>query len=482
MANGQRPILIAVHQAFSTKYLLDTEIFKRLKAQGVPLIVLSPNADDPQFQELYRANGVVVEKYRYDELSKVISSRLCQFFIKVRSLTLPGEHDIATIEALEAVEVFHQQGARLLGSRYLDLVLLTARLLRRSRLMRRIFAFAESRLFRSHVHKALFATHRPSLLVVPDVGTVALSNLLIAEAKRHGVPVASVVLSWDNPTSKGLGSASPDYAIAWNRGMKEELEKYHGFAPSRIFVGGVAHFDDYFRDGAAVGRGEFLRALGLSSERKTLFLATASPSLFHWNVDLIKLLLEAIDGGVFAEPCQLVVRLHPVYLAKSRDGTGAELAEMEQLQAQYLGRFAMSIPEAIPQEYGALLPMEDQQNLAAILQHSDVMVCMFSTLMLEACIFDLPVVNVAFYTFQDTQLSNTILKGFTHIKRVASYDAVRTADSEQEMLDLIHMYLADRSIDREGRALMRDNEGSVNKGKAGAAIADHLYDLATSGR
>ena len=41
------------------------------------------------------------------------------------------------------------------------------------------------------------------------------------------------------------------------------------------------------------------------------------------------------------------------------------------------------------------------------------------------------------------------------------------------------MYLTDRSVDREQRLLVREHEGGPNKGHAGEAIADYLYDMWT---
>lgn len=475
--NDRRPIVIATHQAFSSRYLLGTDIFQDLKAKGVPIVVLNPNADDPSFRNMFRDKTVTVEKFQYEKLFSITNSRLHRFFTKVRWLTLPSKHDITTVKVHQAVEIWNNRKASFRGKTYLSLVLLTAKILRRSRWLRRLFAYAESRLFQSNSHQELFRKYHPSLLVIADNGTIALSNLLMGEAKRHGTEIVSIVLSWDNLTSKGMGGTMPDYAVAWNENMKEELQEYHAVEPSRIFLGGVAHFDDYFRNGATAGKEEFLRTFDLAPNRRTIFLGTASPSTFRHNVALIRLLLEAIDKGAFVEPCQLLVRFHPASLSKMRGALGKEKEQIDGLKERYGKLLALDFPETIPQKYGDVFSTKDQHKLAMILQHSDVMVNLFSTLMLEACIFDLPVINVGFYNYGDTNFNNKMLKDFTHIRKIVDYGAVRIAYSEQELFDLTNMYLKDRSMDRTERRLVREKEGGPNKGRAGEAIADYLYGL-----
>ena len=46
--------------------------------------------------------------------------------------------------------------------------------------------------------------------------------------KRVGIPVVSLVHSWDNLTSKGLLSAIPDRLLVWNEVMASEAEAFHG--------------------------------------------------------------------------------------------------------------------------------------------------------------------------------------------------------------------------------------------------------------
>lgn len=476
---AKRPVFIATHQLFSTRYLLGSAILDSLKRAEVPVVVISPNAENKAFREMFEDELVTVEKYRYDELATHSRSRLYNFFVRVRWLTLPAEHDITTVRLHEAQELHKKPQMSFLHQRLLELEIGLARLLRKSRVLRHLFVRLERTLFRSAAHADLFKKYDPALLIINDIGTIDLSNFLIAEAQQHGVEVVSVVLSWDNLTSKGIGGSTPEFAIAWNDNMKQELIRYHGMEPERIHVAGIAHFDDYFRQPRTwADRATFLQSYQLSDLRKTLFYGMSSPRLFRHNVQFIRLLLQACADGKFCQPCQLLIRFHPAFYVKKKGELATILQQIIALKAEFGDLLALSQPLTVDQEFGAVQPIEDQKNLAAILEHSDVMINIFSTLMLEACIFDLPVINLGFYQFANMNLENQILKNLTHIKRIVDYGAVRIAYSEEELYEQINMYLVDRSLDHSARMKVRTQEAGPNKGQAGAAIAQHIVALA----
>lgn len=478
MFTVKQPIFLATHQLFSCRYLLETDIFKQLKEDGVPLVVLNRNADNPDFRKMYECDSVTVERYRCGELQEYQKSKFYQFFIIVRFLTLPAGQDLGTLKVLEAAEIDKQKSARFLKRAYMRAVFVVAKVLRKSRKLRTFFSLLERSMFPSDEHGLLFERYHPSLLVTTDIGTIDASKHLIAEAKRNGVKTLSLVVSWDNLTSKGISAVKPDWAITWNQTMKEELVHYHDMQPEQVTVGGIAHFDDYFREPRWDSRAAFLQRYNLSPGRKTLFYGTNTPGLFRHNKEFLELLLSAIAADRFCKPCQLLLRLHPAFFTKYKTGFDDAWRDFEALQEKYGSLLAISKPVTIDQEFGALQPIEDQMNLSAILNHSDIMINMFSTLMLEACIFDLPVVNVGFYPFGATQFDNSIIASFTHIKKVLAHNAMRIAYNEDELLAQIDMYLADPTIDQGKRMIVREKMAGPNQGTAGREVGRHIARLA----
>ena len=129
-------------------------------------------------------------------------------------------------------------------------------------------------------------------------------------------------------------------------------------------------------------------------------------------------------------------------------------------------------------------PEEETLLLASILRYSDVMVNMFSTMVVEASIFDLPAINLAvtagFDSADDGRSRQDITIDYvqTHNQRIIQTGGVRNAFSIDELIDLVNAYLRDPSLDSEGRADIRELEAGPFKGNAGNQIAEHLLALA----
>ena len=147
-------------------------------------------------------------------------------------------------------------------------------------------------------------------------------------AKRHRCQVVSVLHSWDNPTTKGYRGGDPDYAVAWNDIMKNEISVFHDIPEERIFIGGIAHWDAYFDGRFKPGpKDAFLKLYGFREDRKTLMYGTSGPVTFRRTFDVIEELLGVMAKNMLNHPAQLLVRLHTSYLLKGKDGTGQIMAE-----------------------------------------------------------------------------------------------------------------------------------------------------------
>ena len=74
-----------------------------------------------------------------------------------------------------------------------------------------------------------------------------LSTYLLLEAKKNNVKTISSILNWDNTSSKGSSLCNPDIVITWNEKMKNEVIVHHDMKQKDIFIGGVPHYDLYFK-------------------------------------------------------------------------------------------------------------------------------------------------------------------------------------------------------------------------------------------
>jgi hypothetical protein len=474
----RRPtVLLAPDQGFSSRYLLRTDIYRTLRESGAHLVILSPHAREPYFIREFSGENVSLEHYDLDAgLAYLRSSRLHRHLQLLRDMTAKQTADLATFEARRKREVARGE--------WRHQVIDSARrmpvwLLRRSRLLRRSLVALESMLFAPRLYEHLFRKYRPDLLVVTSVGNLRGPDvLLMREARRHACKVASVVLSWDNSSSRGIGGAAPDFVVAWTPTMKQELVEYQDLTCGQIFVGGVAHWDRYYGRESRT-RDELFRHFGLDPDKRLLLFATAAPTGFaELNVETVHILGRAIADHALVSDCQVLVRLHPNYFSRTREAVAREtLPQIEEAAAAYPA-VRLTRPKLNSQVVSFDLAADDASDLQDLLRHCDVLITTFSTVMLEACIFDKPVVNVAFARYSHRMGQQyTAVTNYAHLKRILAAGGTRTATTPAEVLECVNGYLLRPEMDRDGRTRIRERECGPYPGSAGRRIGEHLLQL-----
>lgn len=330
----------------------------------------------------------------------------------------------------------------------------------------------------------------PDVLVTTTMGNALADTYVMRWARRHAIPVVTVVLSWDNTSKWGIGGVRPDRVLVWSDVQREEVIRGHDGAPERIRVVGAPQFDHYAR-ALDVSEEAFRDTHDLARDRRVIVLGTKAPQNFATNAHVARVICEAIMGGRLAVPSQLLVRLHPQYF---RAGEGAL---SNQVLQRMLNEFAeirtwcpyvrVNRPVILSAHLDMDMPASEMRDLHAILTYADVLVNPFSTLNVEACLHDLPTVNVAFDGPPDagfTHLSRrsiSVDERHAHNARVLRWPFTVVARDPDELVRGINGYLADRSIHAQGRRQVAAQECGVIDGAAGRRVVREILDSAGAG-
>jgi hypothetical protein len=478
----QHTVFFCVHQGFATRYFLRTDIFRVLKAAGVRIVILTPNSDETYFCKEFEGSNVFIEELKHAEYSFNMSrSRIQKFLQFLRLLTLSDKGNLATIRRREIRSKPQARG--IMGKLQQWLVCLIVPLFRRSFFMRNLLIGFESLLFTPDCHRELFHEYKPDMVLVSGLGYWSEDAYLMREARRHEAMVVPVILSWDNTSTKGMAGARPDYVIAWTENMKQELVTYHDIAPDKIFVGGVAHYDIYYTQHSPISWSELSESLGLAPDRRLLLFATGSPTVYSdVNADIVRMIGQAIQRDDFVQPCQLLIRVHPIYLGRGTDpGDESKIDELRRLVSGFSHVF-LDVPETKSEKLGFDMPSSDMYRLRTMLENASVLVNQYSTLMLEASIMDVPIINAGLDTFNEKlQDVNSCVEDYPHLRRIIAAGCATTARNEQELIKYINAYLSDPALNAIGRRAVRTDECGPNKGRAGAAIAECILSLLSTG-
>ena len=480
-------IFISAYRNFSIRYILYSDIFNELRKRDFKFVVFVKDNDVDYYRDRLGGENVIVESVLFQEaMSQIRSTRVGMWFSFLRkgmSGRAKGYRN-TTDEVIVSGLI-----GRTFGTAKGRLVFRALRLIiavgNRVKAVRKGLLAFESKMFPGRMYDFYFRKYKPAMLIVSSLGYM-IDPYIMRAAKRHGCDVVSIPHSWDNTSTKDYRGGDPDHVITWNEIMKREVNVFHDVAEKAIHVGGIAHWDMYFDGAFEPGlRSEFFSTNGLSQDRKLIFFGTSSPVTFTRTFDVIEGLADAIDEGRFLFPCQLLVRLHPVYLLPEKQHGGRFIDRFRQRIETLGNRHGSPVCFANPQmkvlNDDIDMPIEDMRNLARTLHYSDVMLTEYSTLMIEGAIFDLPVINVGLHNFWQGEERAFLAENLTHINRILRTGATKDAHTMDQLVEYINYYLKDRSGDEEKRRDLVAQEVTTNPGRAGKNIADHIAELVERG-
>jgi hypothetical protein len=479
--------MIAVHNGFSLRYLLQTEIFTRLRELGAEIVVFVQG--DASVLAHITGPGVVVDGVRNEIGNADATQGQIQRALRfIRHYTF-GDW-VQTLE--DHYEIAREEARLSEGPRRLrrNMWLLRRAILiaRKSRLARRAILRFESWRYRPEAYADPIRKHSPDLLVTSSLGTFDYDYYLMRSARRQGVPSAAIILSWDNTTTRGYPGADSDHVITWTDAMRDEAVRFCDVPRERITVGGIAHFDGYFRDDPDYDRADFLHRLGLDPAKRVILFVTKSPNGYAYNPNIAKMLGEAIRDGRLPADAQVLVRVHPIHY-RYQDGLLVYRDAIEAFHgiARENPAVVINEPKIRTNRLSSDMAEGELQTLARLIRSSAVIVNIFSTLNLEGAIFDRPLVNVC---FEDTapMYEGRVTPRFdieidhraTHNQRLMKTGGVRMAHTPAEMVAAVREYLAQPSLDRDGRRRIVEQEIGPNHGHAGRFIGEVLFGWAAA--
>jgi hypothetical protein len=315
----------------------------------------------------------------------------------------------------------------------------------------------------------LYKELKPSLVFNGSHVHSRIATQAVQAAQWLGIPTATFIFSWDNLTSQGRIMLPYDHYLVWNEAIRQQfLEMYDWIRPDQVFVTGTPQFDLHFRPEFYWSRQEFCARVGADPSRPIVLYSTGMANHMPGEPEIVEGIADMLKALSVQEKPQLLVRVYP------KDLTG----RFEELKRR---RPDILFP-AVPWEVAWLTPRyDDSYLLTNTLRHAAVGINVASTVSLELCMFDKPVINVGYNppSVGRDELDYARYYEFDHYRPIVQSGAVRVAWSQAEMADLISHALAEPGEGSEARrSLIRNMFGESLDGRVGSRIAGLLVELA----
>lgn len=443
--------------------VLRAGVAKCLINQDIRVTIISPNAHEPYFQkECDEENVELVPEPK-------CGGRIANWFRAYRPYLLD---DVLTNPAL------HTRHLRRRRNYPLSCFVfgLINRTLAKRQWVRVAIRFIERRLNRSGEVKRQLSGLRPDLLVLPNPFGLD-ETLYLLHAKELGIPVVCQMLSWDNITSKGTPLMMPDYFISWGPVMTQEIVELYGFKRNKISECGVPHFDVYVHQQGLLTREEVLDRFGLPPSEPYIFYGMGPRYASPNELEIVSWLAEQVNANNFQRSCSLIIRPHPQTISGEYALSSAELKRLHALTGP---RVAIDMPPVLSERLAWDLPKTDMNHLASLLAGSAMCLNANSTLCLDACMLDKPVITVAFDGHEDLPYWDSARHGldYFHLAKLFQFGGVRVARSFHELRQHINTYFVKPDLDQEARLLSATQECGIKDGYASQRAAQALAQLA----
>lgn len=279
---------------------------------------------------------------------------------------------------------------------------------------------------------ALLKMIKPDLVYL-DYTPVGIKNFnlkLLKAARKLGILTVGNIVSWDQLTSKAFITEQSDFLFCHNENIQKEAAQFGGFKKERIFLTGAPRFDFYAKKEIFLSREEFFQKIGADPSKKLVIFAGG---LREFDIDygyFLQLFSHLAKNEL--QECQFYLRPYP------------EIPFSQELLKKCQNDDGL-VFEKSGDDFEVLL--------ANLFRHSSILICVYSTLMIEACLMDLPIINLSYFPnakhskYYEPQRQ----LGKNHLAQIFRGNCCVEAKSDENLKKQIKKYLQEPSFLREQR-------------------------------
>jgi CDP-glycerol glycerophosphotransferase (TagB/SpsB family) len=468
-------IFISADHGLAIVYFVQSDIIPHLLAGGVEVVLLVDDAIQEKIAQEFEQDGVFVEGLRFDQARDYENTVRPSLQWWLHFLRRAGASQRINLEAVKGYVNQVEDEAE--GKRKLlfPLMRVFVGLMRRSRLLRKLVTSLQNR-FTPEMYADLFERYQPDLVVAASPGW-RLDRYLLREAAARGVETATVIMGWDNSSSYSLPGAPVDWSVCWSQIQKEEMTLGADWRPERVHVGGIPSYDGYFRRQWLIPRDEYFHMHGLDPGRKLISYASSFVT-FSPNIQNVEALAALISSDQLAHPSQLLIRLHPTHFSDVPRFAG-ERERIRELAREHPHVHVVE-PVALGGEMGHYSG-EDMPEKSSMMAYSDVMVTVYSTMVVEASIHGTPVVSLCIDSPEGWPGRFTLplsqIGGWPTHLRFRQSGAGQEAVDQASLRAAINRYLEQPGIDQDARDAFIARECTYTDGNAAKHTAEFLLSL-----
>jgi hypothetical protein len=479
-----KSIFISADHGMAIIYFLQSDVVPTLLEAGVEILVLTDDETKDRIAQRFARPGLSFEGLRLREANKYASTFRPRLQWLLAYLRRVGGSWRINTEAMDSHiwEVWVENGWKFRLGIWIPAALAIL-VLRTVAFARNFLVRIQNRFIpRPNLYADLFATHKPDLVIASTAGW-RLDRYLLREATLHNVPTMAAIVGWDNPSSYAVRGAPMDYATCWSGLQKDELVYGSDWDPEWVHIGGIPSYDGYFRKEWQLSKADYFKLHDLDPNRKLISYAC---SFVHFapNYPNVEALAKLVSSDALDEPSQLLIRLHPSHFQDKPRIFAEERERIFALEKQYPNVHVVK-PVALGGSLGHYSG-EDMDEKSSMMAHSDVLVTVYSTMVVETAVHDTPIIAAVidvpggWNKKGKFSLSLKEIGNWPTHKRFRDARAGRVAQNQDELCDILNAYLKNPSLDAAERRKFIEDEITFTDGTSGKRTAEFILKVLNS--
>ena len=463
-------------------YFLQSDVIPTLLQAGVEIILLTDDEIVAQLASRFTQHGLIFEGLRLKEANKFATTHQPRLQWLLAYLRRVGGSRRINTEAMDSHiwEVWAENGWKFRLGIWIPSALMIL-LLRNFSWARKLLVKIQNR-FTTNIYSDLFDKYQPDLVIASTPGW-RMDRYLLRESAKRGIPNMTVIVGWDNSSSYNVSGADVQYATCWSQLQKDELVYGSDWNPENVNIGGIPSYDGYFRKQWLMPRDEYFKLHGLDPSRKLISYAS---SFVHFapNYPNIEALAKLVSSDSLAEPSQLLIRLHPSHFQDKPKIFAEERARVFELEKKYPHVHVVQ-PVALGGSLG-YYGGEDMDEKSSMMAYSDVVVTVYSTMLVETAVHDTPMIAATIDVPGGWNKKNKFSLSLKEIgdwpthKRFRDAKAGRVAINQNELKEALNLYLKDRTIDSKERRKFVEDEITFTDASSGKRTAEYILKILNS--
>lgn len=256
----------------------------------------------------------------------------------------------------------------------------------------------------------------PDIVIAsPANGKLLFEAIYLKAARKLAIKTAVSVLSWDNLSTKSMFQTTPDRLLVWNQAHVQDATQFHQLPMDKLAIIGSPYFDCWFdTQWPALSYEAFCEITGMDANKPFILYLISSANIAKdeiWSVEEIAQAIHKKHAAGTLQQLQILVRPHPENFIHAERLVG------------------MANIAVYPKPGKAQDKKLDMMYYS--LKYARAVVAINTTAMLEAMIFDTPVITVMHETYRDTQ------EDALHFKHLLHSEAMYVVQNAGEVADIL---------------------------------------------